>query len=607
MMWFDALAIHPPPESLESFTGYLVRLAELNALRSKSALSAVAFPHLKRKANWTDLPRVSYGALPAAVGSTDAQLHATTFYHLLNKFQRSVYPGPAKLFLADVLAPDLRYCPLCLQESGFYKLSWHFTHLTGCTRHDVYLLDCCRHCDAPVPLVPSPLRIGMCPACGGDLRDCTALPVRHAERPLLQMVGDDLAFLLAPQPWEDMFVPIQTFGPTLGRIRRDRGWTQQAFALHMGVSRDVLQAVEGRSAVGRGETFKHYLDYLAVFGLSFRDVFAQAQKYDLQDEEARWIERVGRAVVALERDGQPFTQQAICRLLHCNSRTLKPYLGVQTILRDLRARQWSRRYEQLFASVRQAVKQLQTNEQAVTMQAVATLLGRSPGGLRHYPEMVQYVRGIGLAQPVHPPASASLRDGRCSRPEKSTRFDQFEAQYLAQVKTIVEQMAAEGIPYSHQEVARRMGMSGRGLCHYPQVAGFLAECLATVKAATKAAWRKRVEQAAAQLQAQEQPITQRAVARILGISAERLRHHTDLLAYLATFANYNSQLHTRQQQARETALYEAVSAVIRQMRSGGQRVTQVAVAAALDTSVQRLKVYASIRPVMKEIANHAKH
>jgi transcriptional regulator with XRE-family HTH domain len=539
MMWFDALAIHPPPEPLESLTGYLVRLAELNAIRSKSALSAVAFPRLQRKANWTDLPRVSYGALPDAANCTDAQVHATTFYHLLRKFQRSVYPGPAKIFLADVLVADLRYCPLCLRETNYYRLSWRFTHLMGCTQHNVHLLDRCGHCDAPVPLVPSPLRIGMCPTCGGDLRDCETGSVNHGERSLLRMVSDDLTFLLTPQPWETASVPIQTFGPTLAQTRRNLGWKRQAFAHHLGMSAEAFQAIEGRRAVGRGETFKHYLDYLAVFGLSFCDGFAQAQD-DETDTEARWIERVRWAVAALEREGKPLTQQAICRLLQCKPKTLKPYSGVQTVLCEL-----------------------------------------------------------GIRQPKRQSAQRS-------NPKRSAEFDQREEGYLAQVKTVVEQIEAEGGPYSRREVARRMGMSGPGLCHYPHIAAFLTDRLETARATEHAAWHERVVKAAAHLQGQGQPVTQRAVARLLGISAERLRYHADSLAYLATFADYNTELHTRQQQARETTLYEAVTEVIRQLNSGGQRVTQVAVAAALDTSVQCLKFYDSIRPVMEAIANHAK-
>lgn len=540
MMWFDALAIHPSPEPMESFTGYLVRLAELNAIRSKSALSAVAFPRLKRKANWTDLPRVSYGALPDATNCTDTQLHATTFYYLLNKFQRSVHPGPARIFLADVIATHLRYCPLCLQESGYYKLSWRFTHLTGCLQHNVYLLDHCGHCHTPVPLVPSPLRIGICPNCDGDLRNCQTQSVHPKEQSLLQMVSHDLTFLLSPQPWEDASEPIQSFGPTLSQMRRNRGWSQKALAQHLNVSKDVLQAIEGPKSVGRGETFQHYLDYLALFSFSFRDGFAQVQDSQT-DTEARWLERIKWAVANLESEGKPLTQQAICRLLHCSPRTLKPYPAVQALLLDL------------------GIRQLQQENKPI------------------------------------------------SHSKRSLFFDHREETYLTQVKEIVQQMKAEAIPYSRREVARRMGMTGPGLCHYPRVAAFLADCLATSRAERQAEWHQRIEKAATQLQRQGQAVTQKAVARLLGISAERLRHHADLLAYLATFADYNTALHIRQQQEQEVALYEAVTEVIQQMRLGGQCMTQMAVAKALNTSVQRLKSYESIRPVMEEIIQHAKY
>src|SRR5690606_8719999 len=103
-------------------------------------------------------------------------------------------------------------------------------------------------------LVPSPLRIGRCPTCGGDLRDCKTGSVHHGERFLLQRISDDLTFLLTPQPWETASVPIQTFGPTLAQTRRNRGWTPQEFANHLGISSEAFQAIEGRRSVGRGET-----------------------------------------------------------------------------------------------------------------------------------------------------------------------------------------------------------------------------------------------------------------------------------------------------------------------------------------------------------------
>lgn len=551
MMWFDALTIHPPPEPLESFTGYLVRLAQTNAIRSKSALSAVAFPRLKRKANWTDLPRPSYGALPEAAACTQAQLHATTFYHLLHKFQRSVYPGPAKIFLAAVLSPNLRYCPVCLAETGFYKLSWRFTYLAGCAEHAVYLLDRCGHCGALVPLVPTPLRVGICPTCGGDLWTCPVPPLTDQQR--VQEIADDLSFLLSPQPWEDGPAALQAFGPALVNLRREQGWSAEAMAAHLDLSIDALQAVEGRKAVGRGETFADYLRYLAVFDLSFREGFAHAQRLETLDVEQQWVERVQYAIATLKRDEQPLTQQSICRLLQCSPKTLRQFPRVTSILHDLRAERKAQRH----------------------------LEGKPVGSRKH--------RGQSMHLSV------------------ASQFASREERYLTQAKAAVEQMRAAGIPFSCREVARQMGMSAPGLRSYPRIAAFLADCLQEAQLSTKATWHERVEQATQELQARQQPVTQCGVADLLGMSAQRLRHHAELRAYLATFADYNAELHAKQQQERETALHEAVTAVIQQMRSDGQRVTQVGVAAALDTSAQRLKSYKSIRPLIEEIARHARH
>ena len=55
-MWFDVLPVHPPPLPLESFTGYLVRLAEANHLKTKSALASMTHPDKRWKGTWSDYP-----------------------------------------------------------------------------------------------------------------------------------------------------------------------------------------------------------------------------------------------------------------------------------------------------------------------------------------------------------------------------------------------------------------------------------------------------------------------------------------------------------------------------------------------------------------------
>jgi hypothetical protein len=83
--YFEALPLHPPPEHLESFTSYLTRLAELNAISSMDGLSALFFPHQDRRITRgiADYPPVSFGDL-TIVGTRSEETLRTSFILLQN-------------------------------------------------------------------------------------------------------------------------------------------------------------------------------------------------------------------------------------------------------------------------------------------------------------------------------------------------------------------------------------------------------------------------------------------------------------------------------------------------------------------------------------------
>lgn len=599
MIWFDMLAIHPHPEPLESFTSYLIRLAQSNNLRSISALSAITFPKLKRKSTWTDLPRSTYGVLPAITGCTIEQLHATTFYHLLRKFQRSTMPATAKVFLLYSLSSTLRYCPICVAESGFYKLSWRFNHLIGCEQHGIYLLDDCGHCGSSIPLMPTPLRIGFCPTCSGDLRNCSTHLLSNEDQQHIEDITGDLTHLLSPQSWETDPHTLQLIGSALQDFRREYGWSQVDAASNLGVSVRILQAMEGSKSRSYGEKFATYLSYFRLLGKTYLEVYTRACQPE-NNEGQQWLERVENAIVMLKDQGKPLSQQGVCRLLSCTPPTLQRYPEIRVILLGLRTQNIQQRHERLLADVKQAVSQLQENGQKVDTRTIAALLGRSAAGLRHYPSIQQYIKT--QISGYEAPVDASPR----SLSSRYAVSPQLEEKYLAQVKCIVADMRANAIPFTMREVARRLGMSLTGLRAYPGIAIFLREQLEISRLDRCAVLRSRVEQAASELQRQQQAVTQRAVARQSGLSVQHLSYYPDLIAYLATFADYNLELRTRQQQERESSLYEAVITAIQQLRSDGQSVNQSTVAAALNMRVQSLKSYPSIRPIMQGIAKYAK-
>ncbi|RPJ59550.1 MAG: hypothetical protein EHM12_06840, partial [Dehalococcoidia bacterium] len=121
---FDVLPIRPPPELLESFTSYLMRLAEANGITRYSDLAYRLFPgrtslHVRII---TDHVPVTLGSLTREAICTDADLLGTTFYPLGRKFGRCVHARPMGSFLSGALAPHLRYCPHCLDLQPYHRL-----------------------------------------------------------------------------------------------------------------------------------------------------------------------------------------------------------------------------------------------------------------------------------------------------------------------------------------------------------------------------------------------------------------------------------------------------------------------------------------------------
>ena len=163
--FFDVLPSHPAPEPFESVTGYLTRLAQGNGLISAKAMGAICFPDLrppqKSLPRICDYPPRSWGALATVTTCDEADLLATTFYYLVQKFGRSVNDKAMGLFLKNCLGDSLRYCPFCLHEATYYRLPWRFLTLSGCPEHRCRFLDHCGYCGRSIPFLITPLAVGI--------------------------------------------------------------------------------------------------------------------------------------------------------------------------------------------------------------------------------------------------------------------------------------------------------------------------------------------------------------------------------------------------------------------------------------------------------------
>jgi hypothetical protein len=239
--WFDVLPIHPPPERLESYTGYLTRLAEHNGLMRFTDLADRLFPgtHALKVREFTDYTPSSYGRLLCETTCTEMLLQTTTFFHLARKFGLSPLSYKLRAFMRGALSPHLRYCPHCIAETGFYQLPWRLYPLSGCPQHGCFLLDCCTFCGSAIRLLTVPFRIGRCPHCQADLRQCSAPSLTPDMHTQVQARYLDIAFLLSPQTWETdrPYCPSVAAGDAMKRARRRLEQGVKQVAAHTGMPR----------------------------------------------------------------------------------------------------------------------------------------------------------------------------------------------------------------------------------------------------------------------------------------------------------------------------------------------------------------------------------
>src|SRR2546428_11383357 len=198
---WNVLPLHPPPQSFESITGYVTRLAETNGLQSINELGALVggmtFSSLKRN---PDYPTVFYPGLTRLAAHAEEMWLGMTFFHLVQHFGASMNPYSLHRFLAGSFAATLRYCPVCLagHTPACYSLLRRFLLLPGCSEHGVRFLGQCGHCGSPLPLFRPVPHLTQCPLCQGDLRTCkpSRLSSDEVEPPIQRPL--DLNMLLIP-------------------------------------------------------------------------------------------------------------------------------------------------------------------------------------------------------------------------------------------------------------------------------------------------------------------------------------------------------------------------------------------------------------------------
>ncbi len=453
--YFDTLPVHPQPKPLESFTGYLTRLAQANGMHSISQLSRLCFPDGSQKftINAGDHPPRSFGALATAAACPESELLRTTFYHLGRKFGRLTTPHHMSHFLSGSVFPGLRYCPHCLTDQGYYALIWRFLEVEGCFEHNCRLLDCCGHCGEKIPLLTSPLKLGFCPVCGGDLRDCQVEPLNEQDRQNVQAWTRDFTFLTTPHPAEEPDRQmLKHMGQQFTRWRQLRRLKICDGAEYIGQEPSIIYVIENPPDY-RGVKFQWYLQYADFLKVRFLTMFETPLPPSVQTKEDKLFSKVQQAIMSLEeQDVQP-TQQAICQMLCISFHTLSKYPQVRALWLAGQEK-WHRRHEaELVRQIHQTAETLATTGERVTQEAICRQMGWSAVVLREY----------------HPQARIALKQAVEEMRERREEI------LLDKVKSALSRLEDSEQKVTKKAIGQIVGLSVKCLQKFPKVRTFLQE------------------------------------------------------------------------------------------------------------------------------------
>ena len=610
LYYFDTLPLHPRPQPLESFTSYLTRIAEANGISHLSGLNAFfgGYSHFSR---FADYPPPSFGMLPTLTSRSEAELLETTFYHAGKKFDRVCQPRFLARFFSGLIASSLRFCPLCLQEDLFYRLTWRFLSLRGCPKHACHLLEHCSSCGCLLPIFASPLRIGACPACKGDLRTSVAPRLTEEELQRAFKASQEIEFLLCPHSWETTEPALrEKLGQEFILLRYNKQLKRMDVSAETTLSMSILERIELGQRNSSGVTLRWYFKYANYLGVPLNHIFINALerkeedlrirtmsgKYFLASED--WVmDRVQEAVKQLEISGQRLTIKSICEETGISKQALYKYDRVKTLLggvlyhKDPPPRLQDPLYkEQLLEKAQQAVQELSRAGKPITHQAVSSLIGIRSSAIVYHPQVKKF-----LGQFVDYALQQQRHAKGC------------EQAFLEEVRTAVMDLEEDQQPVTYNAISQKIGSQTSAWLAYAQVRAFVEQHLGSRYLPTlkKREQREevlisRVEEAVNQLEAEGKPVTFTSVGRLLGVDRSTLMTHPHVNAFIEQKKSPPRTKGVRARRSEEEVLSD-VQRIISFLTERNASINYAAIAREMGgISGQTLQTYPKVRMLVDE-------
>lgn len=589
--YFEVLPCRPRPKADECLSGYLVRLAGANRIRSLWTLASDLFPRWQGTQSlpllrW-EYPVEEWGLLPLRTQLEVATLNQLTVLAWVAKFRRppsqkaSGWQGPGH-FLSGVITTAHRACPHCLEEAAYLRLGWRLKAVEVCLAHGCLLQGACQGCGAPLHVGCEHTNPFCCPRCGADWRGLPVIPAAEEVLIMQRRQQAHVRYLLDPSTRLAVEDPEaanperalpEAVGLKFRHLRLERGMSVIATARHIGVPDGTLTRLER----GKQVPLSLYGRYLDALALTWPEVSAITVTPEMVQQMSA-IPHLGLRQCpnpTCAASGRPpglhvtmmqdLPEQRVVRLrcTHCGKRFTRSYdgqltsrVGTRTVSCDpARWHKSAQELEQLIAWGREGKPNRWIGQQ----------LGWGQKTVRTY-----WLR-LDMAEEVHRAQAERRQHTQAER----------RAKLRDRIISVLPQLLREERELGVDDVAEALGLPATYFVGEPELSAELREGLvghnAEVQVRRDTAIRERIQEACLCLGQSQNLVTHARMLEEVGFTWVNLRnHYPDLAAQLHAAVEEHQQCHREARRAEQLAQIDAAA---KRLSGRGVRLTQKAILA----------------------------
>jgi hypothetical protein len=243
--------------------------------------------------------------------------------------------------------------------------------------------------------------------------------------------------------------------------------------------------------------------------------------------------------------------------------------------------------EKLKAKVEQVACELETRGEIVTAAAIAEILGIDDSTFAYYLSVEMFLQQYKKGNPRHL---------------------QKEEQLMGKAKAAIQQLEAQGQPFSMKALCRVIGCTRDCLKEYPEVEVLVKQSIEANRALRLQQMQRRaveeeerIKLAFRRLEAQGQPITLRAVSKIIDKSPKQLYHNPNIVDFIKNEVKAKRhEYRMRQRQMREDELVDLVLQAREQLQILGVPFSGKALATHIRISYSTLYLYPKVREMLNK-------